>query len=281
MCAAHQDDDKMKETESHHTALKEIAPTETSLKLFLGKNPNIKLVKAGRDAHSGIWKLIDAAIFGFLLFSPALPIIPEMEMPAIVATLWILISLIMWCKIEYCNRAELWYACLYRGIILDFPKTNKLKGWLCAPPMMFAYSFLLIFGAVLYVGLDPDFEFDSHENALQAILSVVGVIFILLLTKSFVNLEGAPALLTLNMVIAVFENPEFLKAQGFKVVQFADLQHFMERKRASKDKTFHWDELHALGGSDASASKAISLIGGTRVLMSLRKFFDVGDEATE
>jgi len=250
---------------------------ETSLKLFLEKNPNLELVKAARDAKGGIWKVLDAGIFGFLLFSPALPIIPTMEQPAVMAVLWILIFIIMWCKIEYCHRAQVWHMCLYRGIILDFPKTNKPKLWLCKTPMLFAYSFLAIFGVVTYIGLDPSFQFKSSEHLLQALLAVVALIFVLLMTKAFVDTEGAPALLTLNMFMAVFEDCELLKAKGFKVVHFSCLQRFVDEKRAAKDTSFSWDELHGLSSS-ADKTAHISLMGGTRMFQFLKSFKDAGDE---
>jgi hypothetical protein len=253
---------------------------KSSLKLFLEKNPNLKLVKEARDARSGIWKLLDAGIFGFLLFSPALPIIPTMEQPAVVGVLWVLIIAIMWCKIEYCHRAEVWYMCLYRGIIVDFPKTNKFKGWLCQPPMFLAYTFLAIFCVVTYIGLDPNFEFDSSEKAFQAILAVVGLLFVLLLTKAFVNAEGAPALLTLNMVIDVFQDPELLNAKGFKVVHFSCLQRYVKEKGAAKDTSFSWDDLHGLSSS-ADKDTHISLIGGTRMWLFLSPFKDVSEERQE
>lgn len=250
---------------------------DTSLKLFLHQNKNLDLMKEARDGKGGIYKLIDVAIFGFLLFSPALPIIPTMEQPAVVAVLWILIVVIMWCKIEYSHRAELWFVCLCRGIIVDFPKTHKLKGWLCQAPMFFAYSFLLIFGAVTYIGLDPHFKFEKSQYFLQAILAIVALAFVLLLTKSFVTLESAPSLLTLNMVIALFQDVDFLKAKGFKVVPFTHIQHFVEAKRAAKDATFSWDELHCLDCSSEKTGR-ISLIGGTRVWMFLRQFKNAGEE---
>ena len=40
-------------------------------------------------------KWLDAGIFGFLLFSPALPLIPQMGAPEIVIALYLIIFLIM------------------------------------------------------------------------------------------------------------------------------------------------------------------------------------------
>merc|ERR1719210_1310599 len=146
-----------------------------------------------------------------------------MESPAVVVILWALIIVIMWCKIEWNNRAEVWYICLYRGIILDFPKTNTAKGWLLQIPTLLAVLFLLIFGIVCYIGLDPKFTFKDVSYIVSAILAIVGVIFVLTPTKAYVDLEGAPHLLTLNLIVFLFEDPEMLSAKGFKVVHYSKL----------------------------------------------------------
>jgi len=247
--------------------------SETSIKLFLQKNPKLQSVKEARDARGGIYKLIDVAIFGFLLFSPALPIIPTMKQPAVVLVLWVLICLIMWCKIEYNHRAEVWHFCLYRGIILDFPKTNTLSGWLCQKPTLMALTFLLVFGVVTYVGYDPTFQFDNIDYMIAAILAIVGLSFVLLLTKAYVDVEGAPQLLTVNLFVHLFEDPEILRSKGFKVVHFTNLQAFVNSKYKTGEKTFSWDEIHALSHEPAEA-EAVSLIGGTRMFFYLNKFKD-------
>jgi len=248
----------------------------TSVKAFLQKNPNLALVKAARDSKGGVFKFLDVAIFGFLLFSPALPIIPTMKEPAVVLTLWVLICLIMWCKIEYNHRAEVWYFCLCRGIILDFPKTNTLKGWLLQKPTLVAIVFLLTFGIVTYIGLDPGFRLDDYRYALSAVLSVVGLLFVLLMTRAYVDVEGAPQLLTLNLVIHLFEDPEMLRAKGFKVVHSSNLQAFMNRKKRAGDKSFSWDEVHALS-HQPEQSQNLSLCGGTKLFLFLNQFKDSED----
>jgi hypothetical protein len=247
--------------------------SETSLKMFLQKNPKLQSVKEARDSRGGIFKLIDVAIFGFLLFSPALPIIPTMKQPAVVLVLWVLICLIMWCKIEYNHRAEVWHFCLYRGIILDFPKTNTLSGWLCQKPTLMAVTFLLVFGVVTYVGYDPTFQFDNIDYMVAAILAIVGLSFVLLLTKAYVDVEGAPQLLTVNLFVYLFDDPEMLSSKGFKVVHFTNLQVFVNSKYKTGEKNFSWDEVHALS-HEPSEGESVSLIGGTRMFIFLNKFKD-------
>merc|ERR1719265_2610209 len=205
---------------------------------------------------------------------------PKMKEPAIVAVLWVLILLIMWCKIEYAHRTEVWYICLCRGVIVDFPKTNKPAKVFTQPPMIFAIIFILIFGLVTYIGLDPNFKFEKpDEDLLSALLTILAVLFVLTMTKSFVDMEGAPMLLTLNMVIAFFENPEFCKAQGFKVVHFANLQKYVNEKKKSGSNAFNWDEVHALSSTPDGHTR-ISLIGGTKMWLFLKKHKDTAADAS-
>lgn len=243
---------------------------QTTVKMFLQRNTKLEKVKELREGRGGIWKVIDVLIFGFLLFSPALPIIPQMGEPLVVLVLWALIIMIMWCKIEYNHRAEVWYFCLYRGIILDFPKTNSLKGWICQKPTFFALTFLIVFGGVTYIGL-AELSLDFNHG-LSAIFAIAGVAFVLMLTKSFVDTEGAPQLLTLNLVIDAFEDPNMLSEKGFKVVHFTNLQALVKRKQ-KEDKPFSWDEVHALDYEEHK-TEGISLIGGTRMFLYLNKFKD-------
>merc|ERR1712151_310482 len=196
-----------------------------------------------------------------------------MEQPAVVLVLWVLICLIMWCKIEYNHRAEVWYFCLYRGIILDFPKTNTLSGWLCQKPTLIALTFLFVFGIVTYIGYDPHFNFNHVDDMFTAILAIVGLSFVLLLTKAYVDVEGAPQLLTVNLFVHLFEDPEMLSSKGFKVVHFLNLQAFVNSKYKTGDKSFSWEEVRALSHEPAK-TEGVSLIGGTRMFWYLNKFKD-------
>lgn len=241
----------------------------TSISLFLKKNPKLAALKKVRDGQGGIFKLINVAIFGFLLFAPALPIIPTMEEPAVVVALWAVIICIMWFKIEYTHRAEVWFMCLYRGVILDFPKTNSPKGWLCQIPTFLAIVFLLTFGVVTYIGLDPKFDIDNHEHLITAIMAIVGILFVLFLTKGFVDLEGANQLLSLNLVVFLLEDPELLKDKGFSVVHFSQLQAFVNGDKGS----FSWDRVHALS-HERETRQGFSPIAGTKMFMFLKKFKD-------
>jgi hypothetical protein len=94
---------------------------------------------------------LDAAIFAFLLFVPVLGMISRLKTYSwVIAFLWIIIAFIMVSQwrmgpfgcggsppmlpfqvfwYEYRCRAELWYICICRGIILDFKKTHELKNW--------------------------------------------------------------------------------------------------------------------------------------------------------
>lgn len=252
--------------------LRHVALHKHPSSFFLEKNPNRDLLKQFRDSKGGIFKVIDAAIFGFLLFSPALPIIPTMKQPAVVLILWVIIVLIMWCKLEYAHRAEVWFICLCRGIILDFPKTYSLKGWLCQKPIFLAMIFLLLFGAVTYVGLDPNFYFEKPEYVWQAALAISGLAFVLMLTKGFVDLEGAPQLLTLNLFINGLADPDLLRDKGFAVVHFTRLQSFVAQHNRG-DASFSWNHVHTLSSTEDD-KESFSLIAGIRMFLFLHPFRD-------
>jgi len=190
----------------------------------------------------------------------------------VVMVLWVIVVLIMWCKLEYSHRAEVWHICLCRGIILDFPKTYALKGWLCQKPMFLALFFLLIFGGVTYIGLDPHFHFAHIKYVQQAVLAMAGLAFVFTLTKGFVDLEGAPQLLTLNLFINGLADPDLLKDRGFKVVHFTRLQSFVAKHKRG-DTTFSWNDVHSLSSSEDVQEK-FSLIAGIRMFLFLHRFKD-------
>ena len=61
----------------------------------------------------------------------------------------------------------------------------------------------------VYLTLDPELEKGELSDILQAILSILAVLFVLLMTKEFVVIEGANSLLTLNMVVYLFQDEKF------------------------------------------------------------------------
>ena len=69
---------------------------------------------------------VRVAIFGFLLFSPIIALIPQMRGVYFMAIELAMIFLIAWAKVEWEKRATVWYVCLYRGIIVNMPKTHQL-----------------------------------------------------------------------------------------------------------------------------------------------------------
>lgn len=63
----------------------------TSIAQFLAANPRLATIKAKRVSN-GVIKWLLILIFGYLIFSPVLAIIPQMEEPAVVAVLWVIIG---------------------------------------------------------------------------------------------------------------------------------------------------------------------------------------------
>lgn len=276
----------------------------SSIEKFLKYNTQLDEIKARRDGVIGWMKFVNVAVFGFLLFSPALTLIPKMKLKWVVAVLWTIIGLILWTYLEYQARSEIWFICLCRGIIVDFHKTDSAVRWVCQKPMFFAYVFIIIFVVVTYVGLDPHLEivahFESHETDLaSAIMAGVGLLFVIFMSKSVVDLEGSNWLLTPNLMIAYFKDPELLAAKGFKVVHLSQLKKLVggismgeigslansvtgeltfglvdgSSASASEDQ-FSWNNVHALSHV-ADESIWFNLVDGFRISHALRAYKDL------
>jgi len=253
--------------------------TGDQFKKFLEKNPKLERMKKARDSKGGIFKWLDIAIFCYLLLAPVLGFLPGMSQPAYALILLAFVIAIAFCKIEYNHRAEVWHMCLYRGVIVDFPKTNTAAGWLLKIPTVLAISFLMVYGFVLYIGLDPDFKFPlegetgrkGSDFLLTAILAILGVLFVLLMTKAFVDVEGAPQLQTLNLTVWLFEDPELLKEKGFTVVHFSQLESFVDEIKKSGNQ-FSWQDVHALSHEVKPGKGSIN--GGITIQGFLKKFKD-------
>ena len=216
--------------------------TTTSIELFLSKNKDVSAMKTERDDQAGIMLWINVAIFCFLLFSPIIALIPTMSNAAFMVIELSLIILIGWSKIEYAHRATVWNVCLARGIIVDFPKTHKAIMWLRQMPMYFAYLFLFLHAFTVYLTLDPNLEKGELSDILQATLSILAVLFVLLMTKEFVVIEGANSLLTLNMVVYLFQDEHLLREKGFRVVHMSRLESFVKGRSNNfgREKTGHF-----------------------------------------
>ena len=107
--------------------------------------------------------------------------------------------------------------------------------------MFFAYGFMGVLAFLVYFA-------DEHSNEIVRVWSaglfLVGLLFVIFLVKSFVDLEGAPRLLTLNLFIHYFQNPHMLESQGFKVIHQSQLKKYIDTR--GEDKEFQWDELYLL-----------------------------------
>jgi hypothetical protein len=243
--------------------------TSTSVERFCELNPDLSRIEAERDARSGIMLLIDVGIFCFLLFSPILSLVAKMTEPWVIAIELAIIFLIGWCCIEYGARRVVWFDCLARGVVVTFEKTNTVGAWSKQPPMYLAYSFLLIHAFVTYLGFDPKLNTGDVSDIITACLSVLAVLFVLLLTKNMVDLEGANALLTIPMFFYFF-NDSMLRERGFNTASFADLAKYILVDRIASDD-FSWNEIHALQPSKGTVRKT-TLIDGVRIAWFLRPY---------
>jgi len=207
----------------------------TSIAQFLALNPRLSTIKAKRDTK-GWEKWLDIGIFAYLIFAPVLSKIPAMEYPAVIIVLWIIIGLLTLSKIEYSFRSELWFICICRGVIVDMPKTDSARRWLFSPPVLLSLLFIMVYSIVVYIGLDPDFDFnaDGGNPLLQIFLGLMGLLFIFLLAKGTVDVEGATGTLSVNLMLTYFDDPTLLAHRGLTVVHFSRLVQFVHERKEKK-----------------------------------------------
>jgi len=211
----------------------------TSIAQFIRCNSHLETMEAKRDVNGWVkWLLI--AVFAYLIFAPILAVIPTMKEPAVVGVLWAIIVLLCVSKIEYSHRSELWFICICRGVIVDMPKTDRAPKWLCSPPVLLALVFFLVYFIVVYVGVDPQFKFedmDTVDSGLAVgVLALLGILFVFLLAKATVDVEGATGTLSLNLVLTYFGDHTLLAHRGFTVVHFSQIVAFVHaRKQSTKE----------------------------------------------
>ena len=96
-----------------------------------------------------------------------------------------------------------------------FSETHKATMWLrqmpCISPTFSCFT-------RVYGLSDTRSKLEKGElsDILQATLSILAVLFVLLMTKEFVVIEGANSLLTLNMVVYLFQDEHWLREKGFR-----------------------------------------------------------------
>lgn len=260
----------------------EMPQPTTSIALFLKKNSELTTMKKQRDGKGGIFKWIGVALFAWLLFSPALVLIPELDSPWIVAVLWLIIGLILVLKVDYCHIAEAWFICMCRGIIIDMPKTDAPLKWMCSGVVKLSLIFIFVFFLIEYLARDPNLKFEQvHIDLPTAVLGILGLTFVLLLSKGVVDVEGATGTLSLNMVIHYFNDRALLSDHGFHVVHLSQLLAFVKQrgdKTGRADGTFSWDELHKLSAEPLPKPSVCSLDNltcGTRLVRFLKPHKDL------
>ena len=245
---------------------------------FLAANVTLGAIERERDEAIGwrLWK--NVGVFCFLLLSPLAPLLPRFSSAGLMflAVELVAVGLIAWFAVEYGHRRAVWFQCACRGVIVDFAKTHEWRMWARATPMYCAYAFLFVHALVTYLGLDPSLDHWRLVDVLTSVLSIISILFVLLMTKNLVDLEGANAITTINMFIFLFDDKDIFAAQGFSIVRFDDLAQYILCDRKSGD-VFSWDELHALKDlTTASRRREVCrLADGVRIAIFLNYYKDV------
>lgn len=244
---------------------------------FLAKNGPQKLLIQQRDGNIKPTKWIFAAIFAYLLVSPLFNMFQNAAGTAWVLVLLILpIALIIWTFIEYWARMECWFICICRGIILDLEKTHSAPKWLCTIPMFFVYFFMLFVAILWAISYKPENDEEFWKRYVGAALFLIGILFILTLTKGFVDLEGAPRTLSLNMFIFLLNDRKVLSSRGYKVVHYSQLANYFEKLIKDKSQQFSWNEVYKLPHeADPNGITKWNIIWGCKYAPFLRKNKDL------
>eukprot|EP00667_Euglena_gracilis_P012156 EG_transcript_12455 len=260
---------RTKETGRYFTPAETMVPEEVmSVQNFLRLNPNLSILKSERDKALGWRRYLAAGLFAFALFSPVLGMVTNLKTNAwVIAVLWVIIAAITVFWIEYRCRAEVWYICLCRGIIVDFKKTHELKDWVLHRVMFLSYAFIVICGVV--VGLASS-SLSLWQRVLTGVLFAVGLAFVVLLARSFIDLEGAPRTLSVNLLLFHFRNPRLLRCRGFQLVHYTQLCQYLSEK--ADVSAFRWDDVFQL--AEQPAAFAHSPFWGWRANRLLRRVKD-------
>jgi hypothetical protein len=262
------------------TTTAEVATTEvaTSVERFCALNGDLRKIEAERDERSGVMLAVDIGVFVFLLLGPIVSMIPKMRGPWVVAIeLTLVISIALWC-VEFGARRVVWFTCCARGVILKFDKTHTMRAWATQKPMFLAYAFLFVHAFVNYLGLDPTFTRGDLADVLTAVLSILAVLFVLLMTKNLIDIEGANSLLTVNMFLFFFDDA-VLRERGFHVASFRNLAQYIlvdrpkrvKEASSKQDDEFSWNEIHAMT-EDESQARETYFFDGVRVALFLRPY---------
>jgi hypothetical protein len=228
---------------------------ELTVENFLAKNGEQKKLIEARDNIISWKKWIQLLIFVYLLISPIFPMLIDAGDTAWVLVFYLVpLILIIWSFIEYWSRAEIWYCCLCRGIILDMEKTHELGKWACTLPLYFVYFFFTCVTVIWAITYEPKADKDGvikqEKRYIGAALFLIGILFILSLTKAFVDIEGSPRLLSVNMFIFYLGDVKVLSSRGYKVVHYSQLDKYFNKKDPSK--VFSWNDLYQLSHEPAS-----------------------------
>lgn len=254
---------------------------------FLKQAGDQKLLIEKRDDVMGFLKYVFCLIFVYFLVSPLLPLFINVGKTAwVLALLIIPIIFIIWSYIEYHSRREVWYQCLTKGIVVDLEKTDSAGKWICTLPMYFVIFFMLLVAILWAISYDenatekttcpgetPEESSSSkpYKRYVGAVLYLLGILFVFNLTKAFIDVEGAPHLLTLNMFIHLLGDKTILNDRGYKIVHYSQLgKYILER---DQNKEFSWNEIYALGdGEDPDGVSKWNLYWGWKTNSFLSQF---------
>jgi len=254
----------------------------------------------------GFFKYIELLIFLYLLISPLFPIFVDLNDRGWVLALVILpLILLIWSFIEYYKRQECWFICICRGIILDLEKTFKPVQIFCTLPLLFVYLFMLIMAVLYATSYQPqtdacgkivetnstdtnstttattttDDEDDNEwKRYSKAVLFLLGIVFIVSLTKAFVDLEAAPKTLSMNLFIFLHGDKSILEDRGYKVVHFSQLKKFMDEHEKTPDNKFSWNDIFKLSAEpDPEGISKYNLSWGISMAGTLAKYKDLNE----
>ena len=100
--------------------------------------------------------------------------------------------------------------------------------------MFFVYFFMITVAVLYAIAYEPELDENGNEKEwkryVAAVLFLLGIIFILMLTKSVVDVEGASRTLSLNMFVHLLDDKKILKDRGYKVVHYSVFGEYVKNR---------------------------------------------------
>ena len=157
---------------------------------------------------------------------------------------------------------------------LASPRRPRPQAWALNPIMFIAYFFMFFMFLTVFFGSVN--ELGWGKAAGTGVLFLIGLGFVVLLTKEFIDIEGSPRTPSVNMLLFFFNNPDLLLQKGYKTVHETRLRRFVEEFKGVDPNRFTWDTVYELAAEEdfqynpKAKAKYFWGIGGRKLLKKMK-----------